>query len=95
MQFEKHHMVGQDYSWDKEGDSSFSGEPTRRLFDRFNGNQVLFIINFYGSLSGAFTLHDAREVEQKILNHLPLDAKSEISVFNWINKAMLLEQPNN
>ncbi len=89
MQFQKHHMAGGEYNWDKE--KIFTGAPTRRLFDRFDGNQVLFLINYYGAEDPDFSLEQAREVEKKIVEQLPLDAKSEISVFNWIVSVMHIQ----
>lgn len=82
MHFQKQDMCESHYTWNSK--AYFSGQPSRRLFDRFNGDQVLFIINFYGSLSDRFTLGEGRQIEQQILHYLPLDARSEISVFNWI-----------
>jgi hypothetical protein len=85
MQFKRQDMEATHYTWSETTDDTvFSGQPSRRLFDRFNGNQVLFIINFYGSQSERFTPEDGRAIEYDISNHLPFEAKSEISVFNWI-----------
>lgn len=73
------------YSWNSnEETSSFSGDPSRRSFDRFNGDQVLFLINFYGAQDETFTKIEAQAMEHRILNELPLEAKSEISVYNWL-----------
>jgi hypothetical protein len=85
MPFLKEDLIGEHYNWNQS--SAFNGAPSRRLFDRFNGNQVLFIINFYGSLSGQFTIQEGRKMEDLILNHLPMEAKSEVSVFNWLRQA--------
>ena len=78
-------MAGTHYKWvlDSE-DHVFSGQPSRRAFDRFNGDQVLFLINFYGSLTDNFTIEEGRRLENEIYNQLPMDAKSEVSVINWI-----------
>lgn len=85
MQFQKQDMTGTHYQWpDHAAGSVFNGEPSRRLFDRLNGHQVLFIINFYGSQTDKFTAGEGREIEYEISHFLPLEAKSEISVFNWI-----------
>jgi len=86
MHFQKQDLEGTQYNWVDEGRNIFSGQPSRRTFDSSNGAQVLFMINFYGSLSERFTLSEARQLEQKILNELPADAKSELSVFNWLRK---------
>jgi hypothetical protein len=75
------------YNWSAEGTAStFTGSPSRRLFDRFNGNQVLFIINSFMSSSEKFTVDDARKVEELITTQLPMEAKSEISVLNWLQE---------
>ena len=92
MHFQKQDMEGTHYKWmDEDEKHIFMGQPTRRLFDRFNGNQVLFLINFYSSLADRFSLEEARKIEYEIFNHLPLDHKSEISVFNWIRNGCLQE----
>ncbi len=85
MPFLKEDLTGLHYNWaDKPEGEAYTGQPSRRLFDRFNGDQVLFLINFYGSLSEKFTLLEGRKMEELITNQLPLEAKSEISVFNWL-----------
>lgn len=89
MPFLKDDLSGQHYSWNGAVSSpAFIGHPSRRLFDRFNGHQVLFIINFYASLSDRFTLREGRRIEEMISSQLPMEAKSEISVFNWLRMAV-------
>lgn len=44
----------------------------------------MFLINFYASLSERFTLLEGRMIEQKIYSEVPQEAKSELSVFNWL-----------
>ncbi|MBN8878328.1 MAG: hypothetical protein J0I32_12330 [Sphingobacteriales bacterium] len=85
MIYQRNDMEGRFYNWVTDSSRAiFAGRPSRRLFDRFNGDQVLFIINFYASFFERFTLEEARELERQIANNLPMGAKSEISVFNWI-----------
>ena len=83
MHFQKEDLAGTHYSWNKE-QLAFSGEPSRRSFDKNNGDQVLFLINYYASLAGHISLHECRMIEQTITRNLPGNAKSEISAFNWI-----------
>ena len=87
MQFQKQDLEYPEYKWEDENQDLFKGQPSRRSFDRFNGHQVLFIINYYGSLSDKFTHADGRNIEQMIQNELPIGIKSEISVLNWIRDA--------
>ena len=89
MLFQKHDLEGTVYNWVEDDRQMFTGQPSRRSFDRYNGNQVLFLINLFGSLSDRFTLQEGKEIEQRILNDLPLEAKSEISVFNWIKSTVV------
>jgi hypothetical protein len=85
MPFLKENLLSEHYTWPAENEHvSFTGQPSRRSFDRFNGPQVLFIINSYGSAEDKFSVEEGRKLEEQILNHLPMDAKSEISVYNWL-----------
>lgn len=84
MLFTKEHLSGQ-YQWASGYKNSlFSGSPTRRLFDRWNGFQVLFIINCIAALSENFSIKEAREVEGFIIDGLPLAVQSELTVFSWL-----------
>jgi len=88
MRFQKQDLEGTHYHWSEKPDFKvFSGQPSRRLFDREDGDQVLFIINVYASLSDKFTVEEGKKIEYQITHNLPLEAKSEISVFNWIRDA--------
>ena len=79
------------YTWNTAGNSSlFSGTPSRRLFDRCNGDQVLFLINFYSSTDENFDVEDMHRIEELINDRLPTDTKSEISVYNWLKEATIL-----
>lgn len=88
MHFQKQDLEGTHYDWMEEGFSLYSGQPSRRKFDRFNGNQVLFLINFYGSLAERFTISEGKNIEKRIHRDLPVEATSEISVFNWIRNTV-------
>lgn len=86
MSFLKEHLLNDHYSWNNSGNSLYTGNPSRRPFNRFDGDQVLFIINSLGSLGNTFTLHDGRRIEEMICRQLPLEAKSEMTVFHWLRK---------
>lgn len=89
MLFQKQDMKENHYHWNNQGNDIFKGQPSRRLFDRYNGEQVLFIINFYASLSAEnFTLQEGQRLEEKLLNHLPIGTLSEVSVFNWLRDSV-------
>lgn len=93
MAFGRNDLVYNHYKWpDGSPSFEFTGEPTRRMFDRYNGSQVLFIINSYAAILGHFTAQIGQQLEDMISNSLPLDKKSEISVFNWINENFGLQK---
>jgi hypothetical protein len=84
MKFKKEDLAGTHYQWNDSTEDMFKGTPTRRNFDYGNGEQMLFMINSYGSTIENFSLETGREIEQLLLYNLPREIKSEISVFNWL-----------
>jgi hypothetical protein len=84
MLFSKEDLQLGHYSWNQTDQGIFNGTPSRRLFDRFNGNQVLFLINLFASTLEKFGVEDGRQVELRLFNELPIDQKSEVSVYNWL-----------
>lgn len=84
MHFQKRDLMGTHYAWNK-AQLSFSDQPSRRSFDKNNGDQVLFLINYYASLAGRTSLEECIIIEQTITINLPESAKSEIAAFNWIS----------
>lgn len=83
MHFQKQDLVGTHYTWN-EVPLSFNDQPSRRSFDKNNGDQVLFLINYYATLAGRTSLEECTIIEQTITCNLPERAKSEISAINWI-----------
>ncbi|GAB3416425.1 hypothetical protein [Niabella aquatica] len=86
MLFRKQDLEGTHYSWNE--NNIFDGQPSRRSFDKRNGDQVLFLINFYASLAGHMSLSEGRLIERAIIWELPDEAKSEVSAFNWIRRSV-------
>jgi hypothetical protein len=92
MHFLKEHLSAYNYRWINE--AIFTGEASRRIFDRYNGNQLLFILNLYGSLMEGFTLNMGLNIEDRLMNQLPIGNKSEISVLHWLNHTLPLTASN-
>ena len=89
MTFSKQDLMG-NYTWTTDSESSpFTGVPSRRIFDRYSGNQLLFIINSLAVLSDSFSIEDVMKIEAIIIDHLPMNRQSEISVFNWLKSQVL------
>ena len=86
MLFSKEHMNGL-YDWPQERERSvYDGDATRRLFNRYNGNQVLFIINLIMDSCGCRTVDHGTKIERLIINQLPINPSSELTVYNWLRK---------
>jgi hypothetical protein len=86
MLFLKEHLEGF-YQWNAESEKSvFEGKPSRRVFNRWNGDQVLFIINLVLSDTDASPVAEGKKIEKIIIDRLPIETKSELSVFNWLQQ---------
>jgi len=92
MRFLKEHLSAYNYSWINE--AAFTGDASRRVFDRYNGNQLLFILNLYASLIEGFTVKMGIKIEDRLMNQLPIGKKSEISVLYWLNQTLPLPVSN-
>ncbi len=88
--FLREHLCKTHYDWATGLNHSMeNNEPDRRVFDRFNGFQVLFIINHFGKSLGKLTITEGLRVEELISAQLPREIKSELSVFNWLRGVYL------
>lgn len=82
----KEHLKGE-YGWKPENLwPAYKGEATRRLFNRWDGVQVLFIINVFVQQNFTATIQDGLKAEELLLEKLPLGHKSELSVLQWLQK---------
>ena len=89
MAFSKENLTGL-YNWSAEQKTPlFEGSPSRRTFDRYNGNQVIFIITLLLERLENFSIEQGREIEMLIINKLPFESSSELTVFNWLEKEMM------
>lgn len=85
MEFTKEHLINNHYDWSTEITRNvIRSSPDRRLFDRLNGNQILYLINFFGHSTGKITIDDGQRIEDIIKKELPAELKSEKAVFNWL-----------
>ncbi|OQP44202.1 hypothetical protein A4H97_33475 [Niastella yeongjuensis] len=85
MIFLKEHLRKKNYDWAvMHHHCKENNEPNRRTFNPLNGYQVLFIINHFGKSIGKLTITDGCQLEELISTQLPLELKSELSVFNWL-----------
>ena len=70
------------YSWNTSAScKSLTGTPDKSLFNKTEGNELLYIVNF---LPFVEDICDLERVENLIRNYMPLNIKSQIDVFNWL-----------
>jgi len=81
MLFSQNNMIGL-YNWGKE--ESVEREPNRKSFDRCNGNQVLYIINYLLNIYPSSSIEEGKKIELMLIRELPQNKTSEISVCNWL-----------
>lgn len=87
MTFLKQHLHEDNYTWSLQFEES--GTPSRKRFDRYNGDQLLHIINCFGDKVGKLSISDGERIEKLIRSELPLETKSELAVFNWLQEKYL------
>jgi hypothetical protein len=91
MLFLKEHLTGL-YKWPENNKTeNYEGQPTRRRFDRYNGEQVLFIINLVLQNINNFSIEQGKKIEELISDKLSITPCSELTVFNWLQKEMIVE----
>ena len=87
MVINKEHLLISDYVWNNDFKRTLLTEgPTRKCFDRFSGNCMLRIINLFDCFVDKLTIAQAQKIECLIQNELPLEAKSEVSVLQWLKE---------
>lgn len=75
----------QDYNWLLPSMQERTEEPARNTFNSKNGEQVLFMINFFARSVGANIVNDSNISELELLIiEMPVNLKSEKSVFNYL-----------
>lgn len=94
MDFLQEHLNWKNYTWPTSDAGFVLTQPDRRIFDRCSGNQVLRMINFFGTSVGALTLHNGQRLEDLILNEVPTEMKSQLAVFNWLRSKYLTTATN-
>lgn len=85
MTIEKENLLTTDYVWPANNTNNLLSEgPTRKRFDRYNGNCMLHIIHLFDYCVDKLNVAQAQEIERLILEELPLESKSEVSVLQWL-----------
>lgn len=89
IRFKKEDLFNTHYVWkDGTSETANSWMPTRKAFDPYSGEQVLSMINYYASLLDDFTLDLGRNIESLFLSDLPMETRSEMTVFSWLQNQL-------
>jgi len=82
-------LKGTNYLWTEEPAAGklLTEGPSRRMFNRFNGHQLLEMIQYFSSQYDIKTDTEQLRLENMLLHFLPFGLKSELSVFNWLTSA--------
>ena len=86
MNITREQLKGTNYLWTEEaiaGKLLHEG-PSRRVFNRFNGYQLLAMIQYFAGQYDVTADTDQLKLENMLLHYLPFGLKSELSVFNWL-----------
>lgn len=85
MTFIKEYLLNKNYKWGNDDRSAtLANGPTRKPFDRFSGDSLLRMINLFDQFIATLTISQGQKIECLIQENLPPEAKSELSVFNWL-----------
>lgn len=87
MQFLKEHLSPGNYEWNN--DMVYNGDVSRRLYNRNDGEQLLFIINKYAAEKESFDISEGLKIQDMLKYQLPVEAKSEKSVLQWLQEKVV------
>lgn len=77
-----------DYNWrpiPKE-DSRIAGVPNSTLFNRNEGFEVLWLINFFAQLHGLTSKECGFQLERLIKERLPFNLRNQTHVIEWLEQ---------
>lgn len=85
MIFSKKDLLEKEYHWNT--NLLFSAlAPSAAFFNRFNGVDILRMINLFNTLVTTLTLSEGQKIERMLVKEMPLQVNDEISVFNWLKE---------
>lgn len=90
--YQKHDLLFNDYDWTTLADHvKFQGAPDRNMFVRHEGNDVLYMINYFCNVMDYKTKTHAGRIEMLIHDKMPIEIKSQKSVFQWLQKEYIAQ----
>lgn len=80
-------LLFDDYEWTEPlSHVKLQGTPDRNLFMRYEGYEILYMINYACETMNAVSKADAGRIETLLHEKLPIDIRSQNSVFQWLQK---------
>ena len=80
-------LLFNDYEWNESSDHvKLQSVPDRNLFMRHEGNEVLYMINYACETMDCKSKTEAGRMEILLHEKLPLEVKSQNSVYSWLQK---------
>jgi len=87
--YKKNDLVYTDYEWTEPIITKLTGSPDRNLFKRYEGHEVLYMINYTCETKGLTSKEDAELIEKLLHESMPFDIKSQNSVYQWLEKELV------
>lgn len=85
--YHREDLLFNDYEWNESASHvKLQGTPDRNLFMRYEGNEILYMINHACEIMGCTSKTEAGRMEMLLHDKLPLDIKSQNRVFVWLQK---------
>lgn len=86
MLFSKSNLIYKDYNWTlySQNDPRINGRPDSTMFNRNEGNEVVYLINKLMFLWDYRFSNTGNKMEKLIHDWLPSDIKSQEEVKDWI-----------
>ncbi|MEP6847074.1 MAG: hypothetical protein ABI861_13770 [Panacibacter sp.] len=85
--YKRSDLLFDDYEWTEPlTHVKLQGAPDRNLFMRYEGNEILYMINYACEAMNYTSRADAERIEALLHDKLPIDIRSQSSVFQWLRK---------
>ena len=85
--YNKSDLLFNDYTWNESAEHvKLQGVPDRNMFMRYEGNEILYMINYACETMDCKSKTEAGRMEILLHEKLPLEVKSQNSVYSWLQK---------
>jgi hypothetical protein len=83
----KSDLLFNDYVWNESAEHvKLQGVPDRNMFMRYEGNEILYMINYACEMMECKSKAEAGRMEILLHEKLPLEVRSQNRVYSWLQK---------